>query len=126
MDRRHRFALQAETWVADYLAAQGGLVLARRWRCRGGEIDLVIRLAGVLCFVEVKARGRNSWDSAGWEAVGVVKQRRLLLAAALFLAAHPELARSVCRFDVALVGRTPDGGVRLVAYIAGAFEGSGR
>ncbi|AGY57625.1 YraN family protein [Gloeobacter kilaueensis] len=122
MDRRHLLALQAETLVAGWLAASGGLILARRWRCRGGEIDLVARSGALLLFVEVKARSQGSWDSAGLEAVGATKRRRISRAAELYLIAHPDQARLACRFDVALVAIAPGGHLQITSYIEAAFE----
>ena len=45
-----------EALVADYLRKHGYTLLASQWRCRLGEIDLIARRRGVMCFVEVKLR----------------------------------------------------------------------
>jgi len=46
----------AEALAADFLASQGLVVVERKYRCRGGEIDLVVRDGSTLVFVEVRLR----------------------------------------------------------------------
>jgi putative endonuclease len=121
MDVRHEFGLEGERLVAAWLVGQGVRVIAVRWRCRSGEIDLVACRGREVRFVEVKARSAGSWDCGGLEAIGAAKRRRLCNAAGLFLRAHPQVAGFDCRFDVALVERTGAGEVRLREYLAGAF-----
>lgn len=110
---------RGEEEAAEFLEERGYLIEARQWRCRFGELDLVARAPdGILCFVEVKLRGRNT-PALPREYVDRRKQGRLRRAAALYLAEHaPE---AVCRFDVAEVYVCPDGSARVV-YLPGAFE----
>jgi putative endonuclease len=101
----------AEDLVAQWLITQGWTILARRWTCRMGELDLVAsrslsqtsRTATHLAFVEVKARSSGNWDMDGLLAVNAKKQAKLWQAARHFLAQHPHLAELPCSFDVALV-----------------------
>ncbi len=93
----------AEDLVADWLRQQGWEILAQRWHCRMGELDLVARQGDCLAFVEVKARSRGNWDGDGLLAITAAKREKLLLAAQFYLADFPELAELACRFDVALV-----------------------
>lgn len=96
-----------ETVVADWLQAQGAIVLARQWTCRSGELDLVVKTSdGIVAFVEVKTRSRGNWDGDGALSITPTKQRKLLTAAQIFLQKHPDLAEHPCRFDVALVRYT--------------------
>lgn len=114
-----------EGWVRQYLCQQGWQILAQRWRCRWGELDLVAHKADVLIFVEVKTRSPGSWDRGGLLAVGIPKQRRLIRAAQAFLSQHPHLSELSCRFDVALIERRASReGVSyaLVDYLQAAFE----
>jgi putative endonuclease len=95
-----RFGLSAESRAAALLIAKGYRILARRFRTPLGEIDIVARRRGVLVFVEVKAR--DSFDAAA-EAIGKRQQSRIIAAAQLWLAGHPEDAMRDMRFDVVLV-----------------------
>src|SRR5882672_3657253 len=95
-----RFGISAESRAAAYLIAKGYRIVARRWRCPAGEIDIVARRRGILIFVEVKARPRL--DAAA-EAVIVRQQRRIIAAAEVWLADHPDLGDTDIRFDVVLV-----------------------
>ena len=86
-----------EELAARYLEKKGYRVEARNWRCRLGELDLVVRDRSCLCFVEVKLRRSMAYGTAG-EAVDQRKQHKLRCAAQLYLAAHP--TRLQPRFDV--------------------------
>jgi putative endonuclease len=89
----------AEEEAVRWLETQGYQVLERNVVNHAGEIDLVARdAAGVLCFVEVKARTSSGFGLA-IAAVGPAKRRRLSRAAALHLAIRG-LYLSPCRFDV--------------------------
>lgn len=90
----------AEDLAARYLVKQGLSVLARNFRCRGGEIDLVCRDGKTLVFVEVRLRRNAHYGGAG-ASIDPAKQRRIILAARHFLAAH-KAADGDCRFDCVL------------------------
>jgi putative endonuclease len=111
-----RFGLSAESRAAAFLVAKGYRILARRFRTSLGEIDIVAMRRGVLVFVEVKAR--DTFDAAA-EAIGKRQQTRIIAAAQLWLAAHPEDAMRDMRFDVVLVapGRLPH-------HLPAAFDAS--
>lgn len=92
----------------------GYTVIAMNWRCRGGEIDVIVSHDDLVCFVEVKTRRGSSFGGAP-AAVGPSKQSRVRHAAQVWIAANPEYEGHRFRFDVATVvgGR--------VQVIAGAF-----
>jgi putative endonuclease len=92
----------AEHDAASHLVGQGYVVLAQRLRTGAGEIDLVVADRDTLVFVEVKAR--PSLAEAAY-AVSPRQQARLLEAASVAMAQHPEWARPCTRFDVALLGK---------------------
>ena len=95
----HRAGLAAEDAVARRYAASGGAVLARRWRCEHGEIDLVIREPDAIVFVEVKRRARPVED----DPIRLAQWRRLDAAVETYIFAA-ETGDAPTRFDVALVG----------------------
>lgn len=85
---------------------KGYRIVARRFRCPVGEIDIVARRGRILIFVEVKARVHL--DEAA-ESILPRQQRRIAAAAAVWLARHPVDADCHIRFDAVLVapGRVP-------------------
>jgi len=87
-------------------------LVTRNWRCRGGEIDLVMRDGATLVFVEVRARRGMAFGGAA-DSITSAKQARVILAARHFLAAQG--LDLPCRFDAVLV---QDGSLR---WIQGAF-----
>jgi putative endonuclease len=92
----------AEDHAARALERRGYVIIARRYRTRFGEIDLIARDRETLVFIEVKSRRTTT---CGSPAAGVTaqKQRRLLRLAAQYLQQHQALGRSQCRFDVVSV-----------------------
>jgi putative endonuclease len=87
----------AESRAATFLQAQGLTLVTRNWRCRFGEIDLVMQDAATLVFVEVRLRTRADFGGAA-ASVTSAKQRKLLAAARHYLASLKTLPP--CRFDV--------------------------
>jgi putative endonuclease len=98
---RQRLGRWAEERVARWYEAAGYDVVARNWRCREGELDLVVARPGVLVFVEVKARTSTAYGSPA-AAVTWQKQQRLRRLALRFLEEVPGAGRRL-RFDVACV-----------------------
>ena len=94
-----------EKLVGRWLELHNHQILARNWRCRWGEIDLIAQeqTSKAIAFVEVKTRSFRNWDADGRLAVDYIKQQKLIKTASYFLAQHPLLAELPCTFDVALV-----------------------
>lgn len=92
-----RHGTEAELSAQQHLQQHGLRPLERNHRCRGGEIDLVMRDKQTLVFVEVRLR-RNSGFGGALASVDRRKQRRLILAAQHYLQRHPW--DGPCRFDV--------------------------
>ncbi|MBP0631941.1 MULTISPECIES: YraN family protein [unclassified Cupriavidus] len=90
--------MRAEDRALAHLRRQGLQPVVRNYRCKGGEIDLVMRAPdGTLVFVEVRQRSGRGFGGAA-ASVTPAKQRRVLLAAAHYLATLAQLPP--CRFDV--------------------------
>jgi len=87
-----------------YLVAQGLVLIERNFRCKAGEIDLIMRHGAHLVFVEVRRRASSSFGGAAASVTGA-KQQRLVLAAQYYLLRYRQ--PPPCRFDlVALDGET--------------------
>jgi len=86
-----------EMQAAEHLRKKGWRLIAAGWRCRFGEIDLIVQKGGYLAFVEVKLR-KNPRFAQAREFVDLRKQEKLRLSAQLYLAANP--TRLQPRFDV--------------------------
>jgi putative endonuclease len=114
--QRQNLGKSGEDRAARELERRGYAILARRYRTRHGEIDIVADDRGTVVFVEVKARERGDCGSAA-DAVTVYKQRRLTSMAVDYLARH-RLADRPCRFDVVAI----DGAA--VTVYAAAFDAS--
>lgn len=89
-----------ELRAASYLASHGLAILARNFRTRMGEIDVIAQDGEVLVFVEVRLRSSGSYGGA-LESITPHKQRRIRAAAGLYLSnlGNPP----PCRFDVVLI-----------------------
>ena len=111
-----KLGISAESRAAMLLIAKRYRIVARRWKTPFGEIDIVGRRRRALVFVEVKARERLD-DAA--KAVTERGKRRIVAAAELWLAQHPDDARRDISFDVMLVapGKMP-------RHVANAFDAS--
>ncbi len=77
-------------------------IVEANYRSRWGEIDIIARSSDALIFVEVRSR-RSDQPVHPAESVDSRKQAKLVKTAQTYLASHPELADSACRFDVAQV-----------------------
>lgn len=86
-----------EALAAEHLRRKGYELVAAGWRCRFGEIDLIVRDRTYLCFVEVKLRRSAAFGTAG-EFVDQRKQQRLRTTAQLYLQQNPTPLQP--RFDV--------------------------
>lgn len=105
-DLRQLSGSQAEHTAARHLEQAGLIVVARNFRVRGGEIDLICREGEVLVFVEVRLRRRNDYGGAA-ASISASKRRRLLLAAQIYLQRHYR-SEPACRFDCILM-QSPEG-----------------
>ena len=108
-----------EDLAVAHLEASGYEVLARNWRCREGELDIIARGGGALVFVEVKARSGLGYGAPA-EAVSFVKARRIHGLAARWLTECRPPGAYDLRFDVISVvrrvGQEPE-----LLHLQGAF-----
>lgn len=116
--RRRALGALAEDIAYRYLVGCGLRPVARNFRCRVGEIDLIMRDRQCLAFIEVRCR-RSSAFAAPDHTVDARKQRKIIRTAALFLSRERRYANAIVRFDViAVEGDTAEG----VRWIRDAFR----
>ena len=98
--RRADSGKRAEAIAAEYLERRGLTIVARNFRTRHGEIDLVAREHDTLVFIEVRMRTRNDYGGAA-ASVTAAKRERWIAASLAYLA---QLGREPpCRFDAVLL-----------------------
>jgi putative endonuclease len=104
----------AEAAAADFLSGRGLRLLERNYRCRFGEIDLIMSHGGTLVFVEVRYRANKSFGGAV-ASITAAKREKLLRAARHYMAARQEFP--ACRFDAVLLS----GDTQELEWIENAF-----
>ena len=112
-EARRRVGVAGEDLAAAWYEARGDRVVARNWRCRDGELDLVVRSGPTIVFCEVKSRSSLAFGSP-LEAVTADKRRRIRHLAGRWLEDSGVRPASI-RFDVvAVLGRE-------IEVVEGAF-----
>lgn len=99
--RAYTRGLSAEFLCVLLLRLKGYRIVARRFRCPLGEIDIVARRMRRIAVIEVKARPS---EREALEAVSPRQRQRIIRATAVFLGRHPALSGHDCRFDLFWVG----------------------
>jgi putative endonuclease len=112
--RRQDLGARGEAAAASWYEAHGYQVVQRNWRCREGEIDLILRRGRTLVFCEVKTRSSDRFGLPA-EAVTPTKQRKVRLVARQYLAGVRG-GGGPLRFDVASVDAAGT-----VSVVEGAF-----
>ncbi|MBF8763644.1 MULTISPECIES: YraN family protein [Pseudomonas] len=110
----------AENHALEYLQGHGLKLIDRNWRCKGGELDLVMLDADTVVFVEVRYRLHAHFGGA-LGSIDQRKQKRLVLAASLFLHQKPQWGDCPCRFDVVALQGSHHAGKPL-EWLKNAFE----
>ena len=104
------------------LERRGYAILARRYRTRHGEIDIIAEHQGTLVFVEVRARATAEFGRAA-ETVTDAKKRKVTAMAVDYLARH-QIANRPCRFDVVAIDDATGPAPEITVY-PGAFDAVG-
>jgi putative endonuclease len=99
-ERRIAAGARAEALAAAFLAERGLKVVARNFRTRQGEIDLIARDGATLVFVEVRRRSSSEFGGAA-ASITAAKRARLVAAARAYLSRLPR--EPACRFDAVLI-----------------------
>jgi putative endonuclease len=112
---------RAEELACRHLESQGLRLLERNYRCRAGEIDLVMLDGDTLVLVEVRSRSTATHGDAA-STVGARKQQRFTRAARHLLLTHPGYRRHAARFDVIAIDPGPAGEPPRMTWIRDAFR----
>jgi putative endonuclease len=115
-DRSH-LGTAAEVRAAGVLEQAGFAVLARNYRCRAGELDIIARRARILVIAEVRLRSNAAFGGAG-ASITAAKRARIVRATRYLLRCQPALATLEVRFDVLLLSAA-DGPIE---WIEAAFD----
>lgn len=97
---------KAEDFALTLLQENGFTLVERNFRCKGGELDLVMRDNDEIVFVEVRYRQADDFGDGG-ESVDRWKQRKLRIAAETWLQRHDAMTFRGCRFAVMSVSGDP-------------------
>lgn len=108
---------QAEKLAADYLQRNGLRLIASNYRCRMGEIDLILKDGATLVFAEVRLRSNAHFGGAA-ASITPAKQARISRAAQIYL--QQSNIDAPCRFDAVLLDGLDAGRIE---WIKNAFEG---
>lgn len=108
-----------EIFASSYLCKKGYKIVAKNYRCKLGEIDVIARKGNVLIFCEVKTRQDKKFGEP-FEAVAAYKQRRLRRLAEHYLLRHPS-NNLIFRFDVISILAGWDGKLKEILHIENAF-----
>ena len=108
---------QAEQTAARYLQQQGLQLVESNYRCRFGEIDLILRDGKILVFAEVRMRSSGDFGGAA-ASIDSRKQAKLIRAAQSYLANISNIP--ACRFDAVLLKSAE--GLEDIEWVKNAFE----
>ena len=116
--KQREMGLWGEQFAACWLKDHGYDILARNWRKRHGEIDIIACKEDIIAFVEVKLRNRNGWQTPAG-AVRRAQMRRIVETSVLFLQEHGLYNNGVVqpRFDIfEITTATEAGSLELVDF----------
>jgi len=105
-----------EQKAADYLKANGYQIIAKNFHCKVGEIDLIAKADGYLCFIEVKYRSDDRKGNPA-EAITPTKIRRITRTAEYYMLTQGIMQDTPCRFDAVIILEDD------ITLIKNAFDG---
>jgi len=112
---KNNAGLEAEKLAATYLVNHGLKLVTQNYHCKYGEIDLVMKDAKILVFIEVRLRSNSQFGSAG-ASITPQKQQKLILTAQHYLQQHGDYQ---CRFDAILMDKAD---TNHIEWVRNAFD----
>ncbi len=110
---------KTESLASDYITSQGATIVQRNFSCSQGEIDIIARDEGYLCFIEVKFRKDDNFG-APQEAVSFSKQRKICKVSKFYLYTRYRSVDIPVRYDVLAISATD--GILSFRWIKNAFS----
>ncbi|MEE9332142.1 MAG: YraN family protein [Methylophilaceae bacterium] len=112
--------LEAEKIAATFLTNNGLKLVMQNYHCRFGEIDLIMKEAETLVFIEVRLRSNNQFGGAG-ASITIHKQQKLIATAQHFLQIHNAKSKgeAACRFDAILMNKAD---LNNIEWVRNAFD----
>lgn len=107
----------AEQMALTYLTSKGLKSVTQNYRCRLGEIDLIMKEGDYLVFVEVRSRS-NLHFGGGLASITYAKRQKIIKATSHYLMAHKTMQNCPIRFDVVSI----DGKSEAITWIKDAFS----
>ncbi len=120
---RQQRGQQAETVALTYLQQQGLRLITRNYRCRRGEIDLIMQHHDSIVFIEVRYRRNRDFGGAD-SSVDRRKQDKLIMSALHYLQRDRQAAKRPARFDVIAIHADRDAATQAdnIQWIQNAFQ----
>lgn len=112
---KNNAGLDAEKLAATFLTNHGLKLVVQNYHCKYGEIDLIMKDAKIIVFVEVRLRSNNQFASAG-ASITPQKQQKLILTAQYYLQQHGDCQ---CRFDAILMDKAD---ANHIEWVRNAFD----
>ena len=109
-----------ESWAAAHLQEAGYTIVERNWRCRTGEVDLIVTLGELIVFVEVRTRRSTGRFGLAKESVNVRKQLKIRQTAQVYLH-RSALSERCVRFDVVSIELDARSGQPTIEHLPAAF-----
>ncbi|MGI9206074.1 MAG: YraN family protein [Woeseiaceae bacterium] len=117
---KHDVGARFERKAVRFLKSRSLELIECNFRCRHGEVDLIMRHNNCLVFIEVRYRKRNRFSTASG-SIDSRKQHRIINTAAVYLARHPNYASNPVRFDVVAFDAAENGHGR-IQWLQDAFR----
>lgn len=112
---KNNAGLEAEKIAETFLLDHGLKLVTQNYHCKFGEIDLIMKVAGILVFIEVRLRSNSQFSSAV-ASITPQKQQKLILTAQHYLQQHGDYQ---CRFDAILMDK---GDTKHIEWVRNAFD----
>ena len=120
--RKRQKGIEGEALACQYLQRKGLKIIEKNWRCRWGEVDLIVQEGLKIVFVEVKARSSQNFGT-GLDAVTERKQQKMAKTALSYLQKYPKNYTDICLAVLSIDGSESS---KVIEFIEFPLDGMGR